>query len=71
VDFDLHAVYRGVRTTAGGTYAQTLRLDVVDLTFFQFGVVVAKDDGSSVISTTWTGASKPDTITAKYYEAYF
>jgi len=43
----------------------------VDLTFFQFGVVVAKDDGSSVISTTWTGASKPDTITAKYYEAYF
>lgn len=71
VDFDLHAVYRGVRTTAGGTYAQTLRLDVVDLTFFQFGVIVAKDDGSSVLSTTWGGPSKPDTITAKYYEAYY
>ena len=71
VDFDAHAVYKGVRSTAGGVYVQTLRLDVIDLTYFQFGTILAKDDGSSVLTTTWTGTVRPDNMTAKYYEAYY
>jgi hypothetical protein len=71
IDFDAHAVYKGTRSTAGGAYVQTLRLDVIDTTFFQFGIVVASQDGSSVLSTTWTGTAVPDTISCKYYEAYF
>ena len=71
VDFDAHAVYKGVRTTAGGVYVQTLRLDVIDLTFFQFGTILAKDDGASVLTTTWTGTVRPDSMTCKYYETYY
>jgi hypothetical protein len=71
VDFDGHAVYKGVRTTAGGSYVQTLRLDVIDLTYFQFGIILAKDDGVSVLTTAWTGTVRPDTMTAKYYESYY
>jgi hypothetical protein len=71
IDFDAHAVYKGVRSTAGGAYVQTLRLDVIDLTFFQFGTILAKDDGTSVLTTTWTGTVRPDGMTAKYYEAYY
>jgi len=71
VDFDAHAVYRGVRSTAGGTYVQTLRLDVIDLTYFQFGTILAKDDGATVLTTSWGGTVKPDTMTAKYYESYY
>ena len=71
IDFDAHAVYKGTRSTAGGAYVQTLRIDVIDTTFFQFGIVVASQDGSSVLSTTWTGTAVPDTIVCKYYEAYY
>jgi hypothetical protein len=71
IDFDAHAVYKGVRSTAGGAYVQTLRLDVIDLTYFQFGTILAKDDGTSVLTTTWTGTVRPDGMTAKYYEAYY
>jgi hypothetical protein len=71
IDFDAHAVYKGVRSTDGGPYVQTLRLDVIDLTFFQFGTILAKDDGASVITTSWGGTVRPDLITAKYYEAYY
>ena len=71
IDFDAHAVYKGTRSTAGGTYVQTLRLDVIDLTYFQFGTILAKDDGTSDVVVTWGGTTQPDTITAKYYEAYY
>lgn len=71
IDFDTHAVYKGVRTTAGGSYVQSLRLDVIDLTFFQFGTILAKDDGSTVLSVSWGGTVRPDTMTAKYYESYY
>jgi len=71
IDFDAHAVYKGVRSTAGGPYVQTLRLDVIDLTFFQFGTILAKDDGATVITTSWGGTVRPDLITAKYHEAYY
>jgi hypothetical protein len=71
IDFDTHAVYRGVRSTAGGPYVQSLRLDVIDLTFFQFGTILAKDDGTTTISVKYTGTARPDTIQCKYYEAYY
>lgn len=71
IDFDTHAVYKGTRTTAGGPYVQTLRLDVIDLTFFQFGTILAKDDGTTSIDVKWSGTVKPDTLTANYFEAYY
>ena len=71
IDFDAHAVYKGVRSTAGGPYVQTLRLDVIDLTFFQFGTILAKDDGASTMTVTYGGTTRPDTITCNYYEAYY
>lgn len=71
IDFDAHAVYKGVRSTAGGTYVQTLRLDVIDLTYFQFGTILAKDDGATVLTVSWGGTVKPDGLTAKYYESYY
>lgn len=71
IDFDTHAVYKGVRSTAGGSYVQTLRLDVIDLTYFQFGTILAKDDGSTTIDVKYTGTVRPDTIQCKYYEAYY
>jgi hypothetical protein len=71
VDFEDHAVYRGVRSTAGGAYVQTLRQDVIDTTYYAFGYIVPSDDGTSSVSVTWTGATKPDTINAKYREAYY
>jgi hypothetical protein len=71
VDFDAHAVYRGVRTTSGGPYVQTLRQDVIDSVYYRFGVITPPADGASTMTVSWTGSYKPDTITAKYYEAYY
>ena len=71
VDFDSRAVYQGVRTTVGGGYTQTLRQDVIDLVYYRFGVIVPPDDGTSTMTVSWTGSTRPDTITAKYYEAYY
>lgn len=71
IDFDAHAVYRGVRSTSGGPYVQTLRQDVLDTVYYRFGVIVPPADGTSVLTLSWTGSYKPDTITAKYYEAYY
>ena len=71
VDFDAHAVYKGTRSTAGGVFVQTLRIDVLDLTFFQFGTILARDDGATVLTTSWGGTVRPDLMTAKYYESYY
>ena len=71
LDFDAHALYKGERTTAGGPYLQTLRLDLLDTTFFQFGSIVPAGDGTSVLTTTWTGPIRPDTINCNYSEAYY
>jgi len=71
IDFDAHAVYRGVRTTDGGPYIQTLRQDAIDTVYYSFGVIVPPADGTPVLTTSWTGSYKPDTITVKYYEAYY
>jgi len=71
VDFDAHAVYRGVRTTSGGPYVQTLRQDVLDSVYYRFGVITPPPDGAATLIVTLTGSYKPDTITTKYYEAYY
>lgn len=71
VDFDTHAVYRGVRSTAGGPYVQTLSQGRIDTTYYRFGVIVPPADGTSTLTVSWTGSYKPDTITMKYYEAYY
>lgn len=71
VDFDAHAVYKGTRSVSGGVFVQTLRIDVLDLTFFQFGTILAKDDGATVLTTSWGGTVRPDLMTAKYYESYY
>jgi hypothetical protein len=71
VDYNAHAVYRGVRSTAGGAYIQTLRQDVIDSTYFGFGYIVPSSDGTCVVTTTWTGATKPDTVNVKYREGYY
>ena len=71
VDFDAHAVYRGVRTTSGGAYVQTLRQDVLDSVYYRFGVITPPADGAATLIVSWTGTYKPDTLTAKYYEAYY
>lgn len=70
VDFDTHAVYRGVRSTAGGQYVQVLRQDVIDQTYYRFGVIIPADDGTSVLTTSYTGSNPPSNSTIKYYEAY-
>jgi hypothetical protein len=71
VDFNAHAVYRGVRSTASGPYVQTLRQDVIDTQYYAFGYIVPSDDGTCTVITTWTGSTKPDTVNAKYREAYY
>ena len=71
IDFDAHAVYRGVRSTAGGSYVQTLRQDVLDSQYYQFGVIIPQIDGSSVLTTVYTGSNSPSNSTIKYYEAYY
>jgi len=70
IDFDARAVYRGVRSTDGGPYVQTLRQDAIDTVYYRFGVIVPQDDGTSSISVQWDGTYKPN-IVAKYYEAYY
>lgn len=71
IDFDAHAVYRGVRTTAGGAYVQTLRQDILDTQYYQFGIIIPQIDGSSVLTTIYTGANSPSNSSIKYYEAYY
>lgn len=71
VDFDAHAVYRGVRSTAGGAYVQTLRQDVVDSQYYQFGLIPPEDDATTTLSTVYTGSNSPSNSTVKYYEAYY
>lgn len=71
VDFDAHAVYRGVRSTAGGGYVQTLRQDVLDSQFYQFGLIPPEDDATTTLSTIYTGSNSPSNSTIKYYEAYY
>jgi hypothetical protein len=71
IDFDAHAVYRGVRTTAGGSYVQTLRQDVLDSQYYQFGIILPAIDGTAVLSTTYTGSNSPSNTSIKYYEAYY
>lgn len=70
IDFDTHAVYRGVRSTSGGGYVQVLRQDAVDATYYQFGTIIPLDDGTAVLTTTYTGSTGPSNSTIKYYEAY-
>ena len=70
VDFDSHSIYRGVRSTAGGGYVQVLRQDVLDSQYYQFGTVIPQDDGTSVLTTSYTGSNSPSNSTIKYYEAY-
>ena len=70
IDFDAHAVYRGVRSTSGGAYVQVLRQDVIDSVYYQFGTIVPQDDGTSVLTTVYTGSNSPSNSTIKYYEAY-
>jgi hypothetical protein len=71
VDFDSHGVYRGVRSTDGGPYVQTLRQDVIDTVYYRFGIITPADDGTSTIEFAWSGSYKPGSVTAKYYEAYY
>jgi len=71
IDFDSHAVYRGVRSVAGGGYLQTLRQDVIDTVNYRFGQIIPADDGASVLTISWTGSHRPDTINVQYYEAYY
>jgi len=71
IDFDAHAVYRGVRSTDGGPYVQTLRQDVLDSALYRFGVIVPPADGAASMRFAWTGSYRPDTITVKYFEAYY
>lgn len=71
IDFNNHAIYKGTRTTTTGVFVQALRMDIIDLTYFQFGSIVPADDGTSVLTTTYTGLTRPDTVYCKYYEAYY
>ena len=71
VDFDSRAVYRGVRSTAGGSYIQTLRQDAIDSVYYRFGIIVPQEDGTALMTILWTGSYRPGGITAKYYEAYY
>jgi hypothetical protein len=71
IDFNEHAIYKGVRATTTGTFVQSLRMDIIDLTLFQFGSIPPLDDGASVLVTEYTGLVRPDTIFCKYYEAYY
>lgn len=71
IDFDAHAVYRGVRTTNGGPYVQTLRQDAIDSVLYRFGVITPPADGAATLIVSWTGTYRPDTLTAKYFEAYY
>lgn len=71
IDFDKHAVYRGVRSTAGGAYIQTLRQDVLDTTYFTFGFILPADDGSTTLTLQYSGGVAPTTINCLYREAYY
>lgn len=71
IDFDAHAVYRGIRSTSGGSYVQTLRQDVLDTQYYQFGVIIPSSDGTATLSTIYTGSNSPSNSTIKYYEAYY
>jgi hypothetical protein len=70
IDFDAHAVYRGVRSTAGGAYVQTLRQDVLDSQFYQFGLIPPDEDATTTLTTIYGGSNSP-TATIKYFEAYY
>lgn len=70
IDFDAHAVYRGVRSTSGGGYVQVLRQDVIDSLYYQFGTIIPQDDGTAVLTTTYSGSIGPSNASIKYYEAY-
>jgi len=71
IDFNAHAIYKGTRTTTTGNFIQALRMDIIDTTLFQFGSIIPQDDGTSVLSTVWTGTIRPDTMNCTYYEAYY
>lgn len=71
LDFDAHAIYRGVRSTSTGGYVQTLRMDVIDTTYYGFGTIIPSSDGTTSMYLTYTGGNKPATVTCQYREAYY
>lgn len=63
-------VYRGVRSTAGGSYVKTLRQDVIDTSSYSFGAIPPTDDATTTLTTTYTGSTL-GLITVTYREAWY
>jgi hypothetical protein len=71
IDFDNQTVYRGVRSSAGGSYVKSLRQDVIDTTTYLFGAIPPTDDSTTSMTTTYSGASIPAQILVSYTEAWY
>jgi hypothetical protein len=70
INFRDQAVYRGVRSTAGGEFVKTLRQDVIDTSAYSFGAIPPVDDATTTVTTTYTGSAL-GTINVTYREAWY
>ena len=70
INFKDQTVYRGVRSSVGGTYVKTLRQDVIDTSSYSFGSVPPVDDATTTLTTTYTGSTL-GLINISYREAWY
>ena len=70
INFRDQAVYRGVRSTAGGEFVKTLRQDVIDTSAYSFGSIPPVDDATTTLTTTYTGSAL-GVINVTYREAWY
>ena len=70
INFKDQAVYKGVRSTAGGEFVKTLQQDVIDTSAYSFGTIPPTDDATTTVSTTYTGNAL-GAINVTYREAWY